>query len=280
MLAVHVLDDAFEAGAVLPLPAEPVPVLHHHLVVLAVQNRLADLVGKLLPRVGHGEAELLGEACQQPVPVLGGCRSQRPRGDGAFGEGQLRVRDDQFLIHLQLGADAAARAAGAERVVEGEGPRLDLVDGEGVLVGAGQVFGECPDPVRIFGVKVHEFGQDPSFGQAQCRFDRVGQPLADAVLDHEAVHDDLDGVLELLAQFGRVAELDEFAVHPRARVALGGQLLEQVNELALASADHGSQDLEARAFCQFQQLVHNLLRRLPGHGFAADGAVRPADTGP
>ncbi|MCY1236705.1 hypothetical protein D9M72_493750 [compost metagenome] len=53
VLAVHVLDDALEAGAVLALPAEAVAVLHHDLVVLAVQDGLPDVLGKLLPRRLH-----------------------------------------------------------------------------------------------------------------------------------------------------------------------------------------------------------------------------------
>ena len=95
--------------------------------------------------------------------------------------------------------------------------------------------------------EVHEFGQDAALGQAQRRFDGVGQALADALLDHEPVHHHLDGVLELLAQLGRIAELDEFAVHPGAGIALGGQFLEEVDEFALAAADHGCQHLEAGA---------------------------------
>ena len=118
MLAVDVLHDALKAGAVLAFPAEAVAVLHHHLVVLAVQDGLPDVGVELLPRRRHGEAEFLGEAGQQPVPVLRGGGAQGPRRNGPLGERELRVGDEEFLVDLQLGADAAARAAGAERVVE------------------------------------------------------------------------------------------------------------------------------------------------------------------
>ena len=95
-------------------------------------------------------------------------------------------------------------------------------------------------PVGVVRVEVDEFGQHAALGQAERRFDGVGQALADAFLDHQPVHHHLDGVLELLAQLGRIAELDELAVHPGAGIALRGQFLEEVDEFALAAADHGA----------------------------------------
>ena len=86
--------------------------------------------------------------------------------------------------------------------------------------------------------------------------------------------------LNCLPELRRIAELDEFAVHPGPGVALGGQFLEEVDEFALASADHRRQDLEAGALGQLEQLVHDLLRGLLGDGFAADGAVRPSHARP
>ena len=99
----------------------------------------------------------------------------------------------------------------------------------------------------VVGVEVDEVGQDAALGQAERRFDGVGQALADAFLDHEPVHHHLDGVLELLAELGRIAQLDEVAVHPGAGIALGRQFLEEVDEFALAAADHRSEDLETGA---------------------------------
>ena len=277
---MDVLDDALEAGAVFAFPAEAVAVLHHDLVVLAVQHGLAGVLGELVPRGRHREAEFLGESAEQAVPVLRRRGAEGPRRDGPLREGQFPVRDDEFLIDFQLGADAAAGRAGAEGVVEGEGARFDLVDREGVLVGAGEVLGERPDPFRVVRLEVDEFGEDPPLGQAEGGFHRVGEALADAFLDHEAVHDHFDGVLELLAELGRIAQLDQLVIDPGPRVALGGEFLEQFDEFALAAADHGGQDLEAGALRQFQQLVDDLLRGLLRDGLPADGAVRAADTGP
>ena len=52
-------------------------------------------------------------------------------------------------------------------------------------------------------------------------FHRVGQTLADTVLDHESVDHDLDGVLLLLGEFDVVGQLCHLAVDERAGVAVG-----------------------------------------------------------
>jgi hypothetical protein len=47
-------------------------------------------------------------------------------------------------------------------------------------------------------------------------------------------------VLVALLEHGRLRELDELAVDDRARVALRGELLEEVDELALLLRDDGA----------------------------------------
>ncbi len=98
-------------------------------------------------------------------------------------------------------------------------------------------------------------------------------------LGHEAVDDDLDGVLLLLLEGGRLGERDDLAVDPGAREALRLQLGEEVDELALATLHDGGEHLEAGAVLERQQLVDDLLRRLAGDRLAADRAVRPAGAG-
>lgn len=106
----------------------------------------------------------------------------------------------------------------------------------------------------------------------------VSRPLG-AVLDGEAVDDHLDGVLLLLLERGRLGELDGLAVDPSAAVALGLEVGEEVDELALALAHQRREDLEAAALGQAQDLVDDGLRGLPGDGAVALGAVRLADPG-
>ena len=62
-------------------------------------------------------------------------------------------------------------------------------------------------------------------------------------------------------------------------VALGLQLGEQVDELALAGAHHRGEHLEPDALVQIEDLVDDLLRGLPGDALAAGRAVRLTGAG-
>src|SRR5690606_40246555 len=58
--------------------------------------------------------------------------------------------------------------------------------------------------LRVVGVEVDQLDHHEPLGQPQRRLDRVGQPLLDALANHQTVDDDLDVVLELLLQRGRL----------------------------------------------------------------------------
>ena len=87
-------------------------------------------------------------------------------------------------------------------------------------------------------------------------------------------------MLVLLGELGRVGELHGFAVHAGTRVALGEQILEEVDELALTCADDGRKNLQAGTFGVLLQNVHDLLRGLLSNFFATFGAVRVANARP
>ena len=201
-----------------------------------------------------------------------------PGRDGAFGERQRRVGDQQLLVDLELGAQTGAGRAGTERRVEGERPRLELVEGQ-VVVQAGEVLGEGALAVGVGLVEVDEVEGHQAAAQDECGLDRVGQPALGGRLDAEPVDHDLDVVLLVLLQLGRVGERDDGAVDPRPRVALGLQLAEQLGVLALAAADDRREDLEPVALGQLEDAVDDLLRGLAGDVATALGAVRVTDAG-
>ena len=99
-------------------------------------------------------------------------------------------------------------------------------------------------------------------GEAERGLDRVGQAALGAgvvALGHEPVDDDLDGVLDLLLQLGRLGQRDDLAVDAGPREALGLELGEQVDVLALAALDDRREHLEAGAVGQLEQPVDDLL---------------------
>ena len=99
-------------------------------------------------------------------------------------------------------------------------------------------------------------------------------------LDREPVDDRLDGVLLLLLQLRRLGERVDDAVDPDAGEALGLQVGEQVDVLALALADDRREHLEPGALGHLQDAVDDLLRRLLGDRLAADRAVRACRCAP
>ena len=280
MLALNVGLHALEPGGVAAFAAETVAVGDLNLVVLAVQDGGAGCGGQILEGGVQVEAELLPQAGEQAQPVFGGGLALRPGGDGALAEGQVGVGHEQVGVDLQARADAVAGATRAERRVEGEGTRLDGVDLQRVVIGAGEVFAEGAGALGVVLLAVHEVDEHAAVGELERGFDGVGEALVNTVLNNDAVDDHLDGVLVLLGELGRVGELHGFAVHAGSRIALGEQVLEEVHELALTCADDGREDLQAGAFGVLLQNVHNLLRGLLGDFLATFGAVRVADARP
>src|SRR5690606_37004050 len=127
----------------------------------------------------------------------------------------VAVRDHQIRIEGQLDAQAVAGRAGAERVVEREQPRLDLADGE-ARDRTGELLGE-DDAARLFALggprrRGGPFGGGDAGGQVQGRLDAVGVTRLKTCFGDNAVHDDIDVVLELFVERGRVLDGVEFAV--------------------------------------------------------------------
>ena len=274
-LALQERQHTFEVGVVGAGAAVAVAVADVHLLVAALQNCLARLGRKLAPRGVDVEAHRLAEAGQHPGEVLRGV-AHRPGRHRALRQRAIRVGHHQFGIDLLADAQTDAFRAGAVRRVERERPRLQVVDGQSVPVGAGQFLGEPLFAVVRVVLVIDELQHHDAVGQVQRGLDRIGESLLGAGLDGQAVHHDLDVVLLLLLQLRRIGQRMHHAVDADPAVALGVELLEQVGELALAGAHHRGEHLEAGALGHHQHLVDDLLRRLTGDPLTADRAVRGA----
>ena len=205
------------------------------------------------------------------VAVVGG-----PWDDRALGEGELLIGDDQLGVDLEAEAQAGAIRARAVGCVEGERPRLDLVEGERVVVGARALFGESASPIRVVSVQVDAVDDDEAIGEPQRGFNRVGEALAHALAHHEAVDDDLDRVLEFLLQLRRILQSHGLAVDDRARVSVRSELVDEVLVLAFASAHDGREDLETRPLLHGSHAIDDLLGGLGLDARAALGTVGDA----
>ena len=100
---------------------------------------------------------------------------------------------------------------------------------------------------------------------------------------HQAVDDDLDGVLLVAGQplvvLEEVGDVGRLAVDPGPDVALAGEVGEQRVVLALAAPHDRRQHLEAGALGQLGQAVDDLLRGLAVEPHPVLGAVGHADAG-
>ena len=284
-LCVPALDErhhTLESRCVGTVPAIAVAVLDVDLVVLTVQDRVTRTVGQCVPRLVQGELQILTQGRQDPQEVVSRTRPLRPWRDRTLVDREVLVGDQQLWVDLELGTQPGALGAGAERGVERERARFELVHGQGVVVGAGHLLRVPTFTPGVLGIQVDEVDDQDARGQAERGLHRVGQPTFGArviALGDKSVDHDLDGVLLLLLQGGRLDQGDDLTVDAGARETLGLELAEHLDELALAGLHHRRQHLEAGVFGQLQQTVDDLLRALSGDGLATHRAVRSAGAG-
>ena len=241
-LALQKADSSLERRGPVTLAAIAVLVAHTDFHICAIDQGVALLLGELGNRGARIKVQGFRQAFDQldKVPRIG---ARRPWLDGLNGRG-IRVRDQQIHIHLKARAQAITHRAGTERRVERERAGLVFLNGQRVAVRAGSLFRVS---VReIFAV--YEIQGDESVCQAQRRLDRIRQPLLLGSFHLQAVHDDIDVVLDLLLQLRRVTELVKLPIYPNTGVTLGREVSKEVNELALTSANDRCEDLEFQLF--------------------------------
>ncbi len=102
--------------------------------------------------------------------------------------------------------------------------------------------------------------------------------LFNAGLEQDAVYDGLNGVVLALFQLDRLRKIAHFAVDAGAK-ALLVELVEQVLELALASAHDGRVDGDALALAESENALDDLFGGLARDLASAIGTVRDADGG-
>ena len=170
VLALDVRHDALEAGAVGHLPPETVAVLDSDLVLAPLEDRLADFFRELLPGRCELELDLLGETEQEALVVLVQALAlPTPRQDDPVCDRVEGVADEELTVDGHPRSQPVARLAGAERRVEGEGPRLDLSERDGVVVRAGELLGERGP--RIVALRIDEVDLDEAVREPQRRLE-------------------------------------------------------------------------------------------------------------
>ncbi len=314
---LDIVDDALERlrGRVV---ADAVVIGEGDLVLAgAVEHDVAEVFGERLPRLGHGLAVGAGERLERLLVIGRGGGGARPRRDGAAGEAQIFVGHHEVRLEEQLGAEPVAGRAGAVRVVEGEQPRLDLLDGEarhraGELRREDDPFGSFPltlslsppgrgdavaggrgTPLSPWGAAlqgvrglrrslVGELDHGDAVGELERGLEAVGEAGGAVGTHHDAIDHDVDVVLDVLVEGWRFRDLVERAVDLDPLEALLLQLGEVALELALPPARDRRQEIEPGAFGQRQDAVDHLahglaLDREPGRRRIGDADPRPQE---
>ena len=227
----------------------------------AVNDGLPHVHRQLAPGHDHAGVVVVGDALQR-LPVVGRRRAG-PGSDGALGQAEALVRHHEVGVEIEADAEAVAARAGAEGVVEGKEPGLDLLDGE-----ARDRAGELGREDRAFAALRILGGHEP-VGEPETGLQAVGEPGAERGRDHHAVHHHLDVVLALLVERGRGVDFVSLAVDLDPGEAPLEQLGEVLPVFALAPPDHRGQQVKPRAVGHRHDAVHHL-----AHGLALDGEPR------
>src|SRR5690606_15563546 len=123
-----------------------------------------------------------------------------PWRDGALVQRFVGVRHNQRRIDLELFAQAVASRTGAEGGVERKQARLDLGDRE-ARNGTSELRREGDAACSpACGGGRDELRDGDAVGEAKRRLETLGQALFEPRLDDDAVHDDVNVVLQLLVQ--------------------------------------------------------------------------------
>ena len=173
---------------------------------LAVEQQVLNLVGKFLEGRGQIEAIRFGHQLQTVNQVL----RRRARAQAAIEQRLRPIDDDLCGIEIVAAAEAVALGAGSIGAVERERARLQLRNAD-AAVGAGQARGI----ERFVSVDDRDLNQSAAqlHGEANGEF----QAVLDSGLHQQAIDDDFDGVVLALVEREVVFQVDQFAIHARAR---------------------------------------------------------------
>ncbi len=282
--ALEVVDHALELRLVRPRMAAARLVRKLLLRVRTIEQRLEQIRRHLIDRRRH----LDPARTQQFLDllhvvwihrgILAAPERLAPGHDRAVLDRLAAIGNHLPRIDLDLDAETGTVGTSAVRRVERKEPGRQFFKRE-AAIDAGQRLRERQFARRAAARTLRRLGENrgDSAGKTQRGFDRVGQPLADVGLHDQTIDDHLDRVLLLLVEVDLVAQFARLAVDPDAREALFLDLLEELGVLALASANHRREQLDARALGQLHHLVDDLFGRLRADLAPAVVAMRLAD---
>ena len=135
----------------------------------------------------------------------------------------------------------------------------------------------------MFGLAFFEvsiFQHSDAIGETEGGLEALGEALFHAFADDDAVHDDINVVLELLVERRRAFEVVKLAIDLHALEAVLQKLGKLLLVLTLAAPDHRREQVEPSLFGQVHGPVDHFRDGLALDGEAGGGRVGNADARP
>ena len=108
---------------------------------------------------------------------------------------------------------------------------------------------------------VHGVDNDIAFCNTKGSLNGIKETTTNALLDNNTVNHDINIVLLALGQLWHFGHIIDFPIHTDTNITIFLNLLDNTLMSAFFLADDRGQNLQALAFWQFQNLIHNLLHR-------------------
>ncbi len=252
-------------------------VRNRHRGFVPVEDDAELFWGEIADAGFHAEPVLAGHRLEDALVPGGHRRGPGVRGDGALGERQVAVGNDQVGVDLHPHTQSRAVRAGAVGAVETEVPGRDLSETDSAH-GTGEVLRVQPVALAVDPDEKH------AAAELQGLFDGVGEaagaggaPFGGRRLRDQAVHDDFDGVPAVLVELELLVEVADLAVDANAHVTGAPGILEHVLVLAFPVTDDGREEHDPLAGRKRQDGIDDLLHGLTLDGASTVRAMRPAD---
>ena len=238
--------------------------------VVAVKHNFLYFLGKVFE--GHGERKpvFFRQGAHHGGVHLTGVEAPAFDVHRAFGK-RLVPLDELVEIGDHAEAQPETFRTRSVRRVKGEKARGQFFHGD-VAVGAGIFCG-----IERVLLAVHAFRQ--AVGEFERGLQAVRQTARHALFDDQPVHDDRDGMLDVLVQISPFrAVVIANAVHFDTHITALSQAFEQLGKFAFPAAHDGRDYHYPAPLGQRRYLVGYLIDRLPDYFLAALGTMGNADT--
>ena len=258
--AFQVRNDAFEGFCEADAARPAVEIVRNGFRTRAVEQDLLEPIGQV--REGRVDAgAVVGGQCFKELDEVDTV-AFGPDRDRPLTQGQTGVGHHQVGSEFCGGPQPPALRTGPLRRVEGKTGWSEFAvadaasEADGLLAEAdGPLAGDVdqcyPMPLR------------------QSELQRIGEPVAEVILDHQAVDHDLDGMRPAGIERARRLDLDDGSIHPHPRKAVFLQPLEQLVVSAFLPTDDGRHDDHPGALRQGRHLVDHLINGAGGDGLTA-----------